>query len=720
MSVVYLAQHLRLGRKRALKLLASTLAQDPEARGRFEEEWKLAASIEHPAIVEVFDAGEYEGQLYIVMRYVLGGDLSRLVERAGQLDPARAVRLLEPVGAALDAAHALGLVHRDIKPGNILVAEGDRAYLSDFGIAKFSAAPAGRTRAGLFIGTVDYAAPEQVEDLPVDARTDVYALGAVLYYCLTGKPPFQGESEAQVMMAHLLEPQPRPGALRPDLPASLDQVVTQAMAKSPQDRFQTAGSLVSAAQAALRRPHSDHTVLAPPSAQPAPGATVASEAMQTSGARTRLPRSETELSPAPPLPAPVDAAAPPTVAPPPATPAPPSPPPPVPRAASARRFALRGAALGLAGFAAFVGIGVLIWFVALKPSAKPGVTPPPADTVPPRLTSASANSQGVIALSYGERLDPASVPSAGAFSIDTGAGQRSPRAVAIRGSEAVLTTGIPLAGKRVRLAYTRPTTGGIADLAGNLAPALANVAVRTPSLAAPPPPALAAAEAKDDVVSARFTLPLDASSIPDATAFQVEVDKKPIVPTNVTVSGSSLTLSLVGQAAGAAPIRAGSQQIRLSYNPPGDHGLRGLSGRPVASFSRRIDNRTYSPPGYPHPKTGMSLSVCGSANTNNGSCANPSRCCPWFRNHTSRQFAVLLQLQDSLADDRVDLRLVDTHTNQNFVRPSHFRVYRTRPKGYLALTVTGGPFRRGTSLFIGVTYNGNTIRFQHYPRIVFR
>src|SRR5205814_639186 len=178
MSVVYRAEHVRLGRPAALKLLAATLGQG-DHRERFLRESKLAASLDHPGIVPVFDAGEEDGLLYIAMAYVEGSDLKTLLVREGKLPLRRALRILGQVASALDAAHARGLVHRDVKPANILVGPGDRAYLSDFGVVKELAA-AGTTRTGSFVGTIEYSAPEQIEGKDVDARADVYALAVVV------------------------------------------------------------------------------------------------------------------------------------------------------------------------------------------------------------------------------------------------------------------------------------------------------------------------------------------------------------------------------------------------------------------------------------------------------------------------------------------------------------------------------------------------------------
>jgi tRNA A-37 threonylcarbamoyl transferase component Bud32 len=258
MAVVYRAEDLRLGRKVALKLLAPELSKDERFQQRFIRESRLAASIDHPNIIPLYEAGEVDGALYIVMRYVVGSDLKALMEREGLPEPPRLLSLFRQVAGALDAAHAAGLVHRDVKPGNILVASGagpedtDHVYLTDFGLTKRSSSQSGLTGTGHFIGTIDYVAPEQITGNQVDGRTDVYALGCVLYECLTGDPPFQREDDAGLLWAHLVEAPPRVTERWPDVPEGLDAVVATALAKAPDDRFPTCRELVYALQAELR------------------------------------------------------------------------------------------------------------------------------------------------------------------------------------------------------------------------------------------------------------------------------------------------------------------------------------------------------------------------------------------------------------------------------------------------------------------------------------
>jgi predicted Ser/Thr protein kinase len=249
MSIVYSAEHLSLGRTVALKVLSAALAGDDDFRERFIRESKLAATLEHPNIIPIYDAGEAEGCLFIAMRYVEGGDLGSLIKANDSLGLGQTIFLIEQVAGALDHAHRQGLVHRDVKPANILVERpSDRAYLTDFGVVKQTATP-GLTKTGYFLGTFAYAAPEQIERKPVDGRTDLYALGCVLHECLSGEPPFNAVTEASILHAHLVEPPPRLTDTRPDLPHAIDDVIATALAKSKDDRYATCGELVKALRA---------------------------------------------------------------------------------------------------------------------------------------------------------------------------------------------------------------------------------------------------------------------------------------------------------------------------------------------------------------------------------------------------------------------------------------------------------------------------------------
>src|SRR4051794_36728311 len=253
MGVVYRATDLRLGRQVALKLLPPELAEDERFRARFERESRLAASIDHAGIVPVYEAGEADGVTYIAMRYVDGSDLGRLLRHEGPLEPSRALDLLGQLAEALDAAHAHGLVHRDVKPSNTLIAqEGARehVYLADFGLTKTSG-PDSVTASGQIAGTAAYMAPEVIRGDQPTQSADLYALGCVLFQCLTGEVPFAGSNEAAVIYAHLERPPPRLSDGAPHLPAALDSVTARALAKEPAERFESGAALMVAARVAL-------------------------------------------------------------------------------------------------------------------------------------------------------------------------------------------------------------------------------------------------------------------------------------------------------------------------------------------------------------------------------------------------------------------------------------------------------------------------------------
>jgi class 3 adenylate cyclase len=247
---VYAAQELSLQRIVALKVLLPELARDDRFRERFLRESRLAASLEHPSIIPIYAAGEADGLIYLAMRFVEGGDLGRLIEGEGALDLERALAILSQVGDALDAAHRRGLVHRDVKPGNILVDHSDRAYLCDFGLARHAATVNSLSRDDPFAGTIDYIAPEQIQGDEIDARTDVYALGCVLFEALAGTPPFRRATEVAIVLAHLNDRPPSLRELRPELPEALDGVVERALAKSPEERYRSAGELLEDARTA--------------------------------------------------------------------------------------------------------------------------------------------------------------------------------------------------------------------------------------------------------------------------------------------------------------------------------------------------------------------------------------------------------------------------------------------------------------------------------------
>src|ERR671935_542965 len=253
MSVVYLAHDPRLKRKVALKLLAPELAEDEGFRVRFLRESQLAASLDHPNVVPVYEAGEVEGLLYIAMRYVQGTDLKALLRAEGALAPERALALVGQVASALDAAHQRGLVHRDVKPSNVLLTGRpgrEHCYLADFGLST-STSDRSVADARQVVGTIDYVAPEQIRDVRVDGRADVYSLTCLLYECLVGEVPFARSSEVAVIYAHLEEPAPKASERAPTLPAAMDAVLEQGTAKLPDERWQTCGALVEAARSAL-------------------------------------------------------------------------------------------------------------------------------------------------------------------------------------------------------------------------------------------------------------------------------------------------------------------------------------------------------------------------------------------------------------------------------------------------------------------------------------
>ena len=256
MGEVYLAEDLRLKRKVALKILSAPFAASGSFRERFLTESELAASIDHPNIVPIYEAGEVDGYLFIAMRYVEGTDL-RARFRQGPLSATQAIDLVSQVASALDLAHERGLVHRDVKPSNILVAPGaghegvDHAYLADFGLTKRLSEGGGLSEDGQLIGTVDYVAPEQITGEEIDGRADVYSLGCLLFECLSGHPPFRHDSDIAVLFAHLEEPPPRLSDRRPELPQALDPVIDRALAKEPDSRYQTCHDLVSDARDAL-------------------------------------------------------------------------------------------------------------------------------------------------------------------------------------------------------------------------------------------------------------------------------------------------------------------------------------------------------------------------------------------------------------------------------------------------------------------------------------
>jgi serine/threonine protein kinase len=251
MGVVWKARQLDLDRVVALKLIQPDKRGDAEFLDRFQRESRLAASIDHPNVVPVFGAGEEDGVWYIAMRYVDGTDLGEyLRSRHSPLPPTHATKLISQVADGLDAAHAAGLVHRDVKPANILLDAHLHPYLTDFGLTKQIASQSNATRTGVWLGSVNYAAPEQIESGPIDARTDVYSLGCVLFETLTRRLPYARDSEMAVMYAKVHEPPLLPGQIDPTLPREFDEVIHRALARDPEDRYPSAGDFGRAAIAA--------------------------------------------------------------------------------------------------------------------------------------------------------------------------------------------------------------------------------------------------------------------------------------------------------------------------------------------------------------------------------------------------------------------------------------------------------------------------------------
>jgi class 3 adenylate cyclase len=251
MGIVYRAYDLRLKRTVALKLVTPDLALDERFRERFVRESELAMSLEHPNVVPIHDAGEIAGRLYLAMRLVVGTDLRKLLRAEGALEPARALAICRQVANALDAAHARALVHRDVKPSNVLLDENEHVYLADFGLTRRLEEQGSPSGEGRSIGTPAYLAPEQIEGRPVDGRADVYSLGCLLFECLTGSVPYHRDSPLAVAWAHLEEEPPGASERKADLPDAIDAVVHKALAKEPTDRYPTSAALIDAAEEAL-------------------------------------------------------------------------------------------------------------------------------------------------------------------------------------------------------------------------------------------------------------------------------------------------------------------------------------------------------------------------------------------------------------------------------------------------------------------------------------
>ena len=310
MGVVYRATQLALGRPVAVKAIAPELVEEASYRERFKRESQLAASIDHPNIIPVYEAGESGGTLYLIMRWVEGTDLRAMLTASGRLAPKRAVLLLRPVASALAAAHQQGLVHRDVKPANVLIARGndqgeEHVYLTDFGIARRTAGESAMTGTGVFVGTVDYMAPERILGGKGDPATDIYSFGCMLFEALTGQLPFDRPTNVAKVFAHVNDPVPAVRSIAPAVTEWLDAIVTKAMAKRPEDRFASAGQLTRALGEALddlnarERAISAPTAHAQAPAAPSEATTVPREVPPAEPARGETPTAPGEPPTAP-------------------------------------------------------------------------------------------------------------------------------------------------------------------------------------------------------------------------------------------------------------------------------------------------------------------------------------------------------------------------------------------------------------------------------------
>ncbi|OBH84635.1 serine/threonine-protein kinase [Mycobacterium sp. E2989] len=257
MGEVYEAEHTVKEWTVAVKLLSETFSKDPVFRERMKREARTAGRLQEPHVVPIHDYGEIDGQMFVEMRLVEGTDLDSVLKRFGPLAPPRAVAIITQIASALDAAHAAGVMHRDVKPQNILVTRDDFAYLVDFGIAS-ATTDEKLTQLGTAVGTWKYMAPERFSNGEVTYRADIYALACVLYECLTGTPPYRADSASVLVSAHMMDPIPQPTALRPGIPKAFDAVITRGMAKKPEERYASAGDLALAAHEALSNPDQDH------------------------------------------------------------------------------------------------------------------------------------------------------------------------------------------------------------------------------------------------------------------------------------------------------------------------------------------------------------------------------------------------------------------------------------------------------------------------------
>jgi serine/threonine-protein kinase len=257
MGEVYEAEHTVKEWTVAVKLMSDQFSSDPVFRERMKREARIAGRLQEPHVVPIHEYGEIDGKMFLEMRLIEGTDLDSMLKRFGPLTPPRAVAIISQVASALDAAHAAGVMHRDIKPPNVLVTRADFAYLVDFGIAS-ATTDEKLTQLGTAVGTWKYMAPERFSDGEVTYRADIYSLACVLHECLTGSPPFKADSAGVLVTAHLMDPIPQASTQRAGIPKSLDGVIARGMAKKPEDRYSSAGDLALAAREALSDPDQDH------------------------------------------------------------------------------------------------------------------------------------------------------------------------------------------------------------------------------------------------------------------------------------------------------------------------------------------------------------------------------------------------------------------------------------------------------------------------------
>jgi serine/threonine kinase PknH len=301
MGEVYEAEHTVKEWTVAVKLMSDTFSRDPVFRERMKREARIAGRLQEPHVVPIHDYGEIDGQMFMEMRLIEGTDLDSVLKRFGPLTPPRAVAIITQIASALDAAHAAGVMHRDVKPPNILVTRDDFAYLVDFGIAS-ATTDEKLTQLGTAVGTWKYMAPERFSNDEVTYRADIYALACVLYECLTGSPPYQADSASTLVTAHLMDPIPQPSTVRSGIPKAFDGVIARGMAKKPEDRFASAGDLALAAHEALSDPDQDHAANILRRSQEAtlPAGTTVTPAEAPAGPP---PSSPAQSSPPPPYPA---------------------------------------------------------------------------------------------------------------------------------------------------------------------------------------------------------------------------------------------------------------------------------------------------------------------------------------------------------------------------------------------------------------------------------